>query len=102
MRYRVDRAPEKSVAVGLRCAEPFCGARGGAMLDVTKILKDSALGEWRRLSIPLSCFSAAGADLANVVIPFAVETSGRFAVTISQISLQQGNSKAAATCPGTG
>jgi beta-glucosidase len=102
MRYRVDRAPEKSVAVGLRCAEPLCGAPGGAMLDVTKILKDSAVGEWRRLSIPLSCFSAAGADLANVVIPFAVETSGRFAVTISQISLQQENSKAAASCPGTG
>jgi beta-glucosidase len=101
LRYRVDRAPEKPVAVGLRCAEPLCGARGGATLDVTRIFKNSALGEWRNLSIPLSCFSAAGADLADVVVPFAVETSGSFAVTISEISLQQETSKTAAACPGT-
>jgi beta-glucosidase len=101
LRYRVERAPDKAVAVGLRCAQPLCGARGGAMLDLTGILKRSAVGEWRNVSIPLSCFSAAGADLADVVIPFAVETSGRFAVTISEISLQQQSSKAAAACPAT-
>jgi beta-glucosidase len=101
LRYRVDRAPEKSVVIGLRCVEPLCGAAGGAMLDVTKILKDSAVGEWRNLAVPLSCFAAAGADLGNVVIPFAIETSGRFALTISQISLQQAAAQAAAKCPGT-
>jgi beta-glucosidase len=100
VRYRVDRTPDRGVAVGLRCAEPLCGARGGAMLDVTKILNNSTVGEWRNLSIPLSCFSAAGADLANVVIPFAVETSGRFAVTISEVSLQHKTS-AVPKCPAT-
>ena len=101
VRYRVDRAPEHSVAVGLRCAEPLCGTRGGAMLDVTKILKNSAQGEWRTLSIPLSCFTAAGADLTSVVAPFAVETSGRFALTISEVSLEQKPSRLAPKCPGT-
>jgi beta-glucosidase len=101
LRYRVDRAPEKGVAVGMQCAEPLCGARGGALLDVTKIFKDSAPGEWRTLSIPLSCFSASGADLADVVIPFTVETSGRFAVTISEISLQPQSTKTGVACPGS-
>jgi beta-glucosidase len=100
VRYRVDRTPDRSVAVGLRCAEPLCGARDGALLDVTKIIKNSTVGEWRNLSIPLSCFSAAGADLTRVVIPFAVETSGRFAVTISEVSLEHKTS-AAPKCPGT-
>jgi beta-glucosidase len=101
MRYRVERTPERSVSLGLRCAEPLCGTRAGAMLDITKILKNSPVGEWRTLSVPLSCFSAAGADLANVVIPFAVETSGRFALTISEVSLQQKSSAAAVKCPFT-
>jgi beta-glucosidase len=101
MRYRVERTPERIVSLGLRCAEPLCGTRAGAMLDITKILKNSPVGEWRTLSVPLSCFSAAGADLANVVIPFAVETSGRFALTISEVSLQQKSSAAAVKCPST-
>jgi beta-glucosidase len=101
MRYRVDRSPQSRVAVGLRCAEPLCGSGAGAMLDVTKILKNSPVGEWRSLSIPLSCFSAAGADLAGVVIPFAVETAGRFAVTLSEIGLQPRASTAAPSCPRT-
>ena len=100
VRYRVDRTPDRSVAVGLRCAEPLCGAPDGAMLDVTKVIKNSSVGEWRDLSIPLSCFSAAGADLGSVVIPFAVQSSGRFAVTISEVSLQH-RASAAPKCPGT-
>jgi len=100
VRYRVDRTPDRSVTVGLRCAEPLCGAPGGAMLDVTKIIKNSIVGEWRNLSIPLSCFSAGGADLSSVVAPFAVESSGRFTVTISEVSLQH-RALAAPKCPGT-
>jgi beta-glucosidase len=100
VRYRVERTPQRSVLVGMRCAEPLCGTRAGAMLDVTKTLKNSPVGEWRTLSVPLSCFSAAGADLGSVVIPFAVETSGSFAITISDVSLQQ-KSAAAAKCPTT-
>jgi beta-glucosidase len=89
VRYRVDRVPERSVKIGLRCAEPLCGTRDGAMLDVTRVFKDSQPGKWRTLSIPLSCFAAAGADLAKVEVPFAVETSGHFGLTISEVSLAQ-------------
>jgi beta-glucosidase len=84
VRYRVDHAPERTVAIGLRCTEPLCGTRTGAMLDVTPILKHSRPGEWQSLSIPQSCFTAVGADLTRVEVPFAVETSGRLGLTISE------------------
>ena len=71
------------------------------MLDVTRALKDSPRGEWRTLSIPLSCFTAAGADLAQVSDPFAVETSGRFGLTIGEVSLAPSTPGSASRCPGT-
>jgi beta-glucosidase len=92
LRYRVDRVPAQRVKIGLRCIEPEprCGTRGGAMLDVTRVFKHAPPGDWRTLSIPLSCFAAGGADLARVVVPFALETSGRFGLTISDVRLAQG------------
>ena len=103
VRYRVDRVPDQDVKIGLRCAEPLCGTHGGAMLDMTRTFKGSQPGNWRSLSIPLSCFTAAGADLAQVAEPFAVETSGRFGLTISEVRLAKegaSESKGGAPVPG--
>jgi beta-glucosidase len=101
VRYRVDRAPTQRVRIGLRCAEPLCGTPDGAMLDVTQVFRNAQPGNWRTLSIPLSCFAAAGADLAQVVVPFAVETSGPFGLTISEVRLAEGVSGPSAKCIGT-
>jgi beta-glucosidase len=105
LRYRIDHSPDRRVTMGMRCTEPLCGTRAGAMLDVTRALKAARPGEWQTLSIPLSCVKAAGADLSSVEVPFAVESSGRLAVTISELRLSQ-NAAAKAqartpTCPGT-
>jgi beta-glucosidase len=101
VRYRVDRAPDQNVKIGLRCTEAQCGTQGGAMLDVTRVLKDSPPGAWRTLSIPLSCLTAAGADLGQVVDPFVVETSGRFGLTLQEVSLSSSPRGMASRCPGT-
>jgi beta-glucosidase len=101
VRYRVDRVPTQRVKIGLRCTEPLCGMQGGAMLDVTQIFESAQPGNWRTLSIPLSCFTAAGADLAEVVVPFAVETSGPFGLTISEVRLAQETSGPSPKCLGT-
>jgi beta-glucosidase len=101
VRYRVDRVPTQRVKIGVRCTEPLCGTQGGAMLDVTHIFKSAQPGNWRTLSIPLSCFTAAGADLAGVVVPFAVETSGPFGLTISEVRLARGTSGPSPKCLGT-
>ncbi|HEY2144778.1 MAG TPA: glycoside hydrolase family 3 N-terminal domain-containing protein [Steroidobacteraceae bacterium] len=84
LRYRVDRSPENVVKVGMLCAEPLCGSASGAMLDLTAAFKTAAPGMWQTISIPLSRFAAAGADLKDVVIPLAIETSGRFILSISE------------------
>jgi beta-glucosidase len=71
------------------------------MLDVTQVFKNAQPGNWRTLSIPLSCFAAAGADLAQVVVPFAVETSGPFGLTISEVRLAPRTSGPSPKCLGT-
>jgi beta-glucosidase len=102
LRYRVDEAPTGQVEIGLRCTRPLCGTRSGATLDATRDFKRSQPGSWQTLSIPLSCFSAAGADLGSVVAPFAVETSGRFGLTISEVRLAPKNAGPVPVCPGAG
>jgi beta-glucosidase len=97
--YRVDRTPEQSVRVGVRCTEPLCGSQNGAMRDVTRIFRSARSGSWQTLSIPLSCLAAKGANLASVDVPFAIETSGRFGLTISEVKLAQ-KTVAGSVCPG--
>jgi beta-glucosidase len=74
----VDHLPEGRVSVGIF---------GGAMLDMTRTFETPAHGQWRTLSIPLSCLAAAGADLKEVAVPLAIETSSRFALSISDAKL---------------
>jgi len=99
LRYRLDRAPEGIVRLGMRCTEPKCGSDFGAMRDVTGVFRQSAQGIWQTLSIPLSCFAAKGASLGSVEAPFAMETSGRFGLTLSEVKLAQKTAVEPA-CPG--
>jgi beta-glucosidase len=78
IQYRVDRAPDRRVNVG---------TLSGAMLDLTRTFKTATPGQWHTLSIPLSCLAAAAADLKEVAVPLAIETSGRFALSISEAKL---------------
>jgi beta-glucosidase len=78
LRYRVDGPPTQNVKLG---------ASLNPTLDLTHSFKDSKPGEWREMSIPLSCLAGRGTDLKEVAIPLAIETSGRFALSISDIRL---------------
>ncbi len=99
VRYRIDRAPAGAVTLGLQCIESSCGTRSGATLDVTRVLKDSRVGAWQQLSVPLSCFIGVGADLTAVVAPLVIETSGRLDLTIAQLSLARGGEAQRLPCP---
>jgi hypothetical protein len=83
----------------MRCSQPLCGTSGGAMLDVTRVFKRAAAGNWQIMSIPLSCFADGGADLAQVEVPLAIETTDRFRLTISEASLVHKGAAAAPGCP---
>ena len=99
VRYRVERTPEQTVKLGMRCAEALCGAPGGASLDVTRSFRSAPLGAWQTLSVPLACLTTAGADLKDVEVPFALATAGRFGVVIADISVSSRGDGAAAHCP---
>jgi beta-glucosidase len=102
LRYRVDQVPTGRVEIGVRCTQPLCGTRTGAMLDVTRDFKNAKSGNWQTLSVPLSCFLDKGADLDSVVVPFALETSGRFGLTISEVGLARKSTRPVPPCPGPG
>ena len=87
LQYRVDRSPDSAVTLGMRCLAPLCGAPSGAMLDVTGTFRDAPIGEWRTLLIPVACFSAGGASLRSVDVPFALESAGSFGLTIRELQI---------------
>jgi beta-glucosidase len=89
LRYRVDGLPTQNVKLG---------ASLHPTLDLTQSFKDSKLGEWREMSIPLSCLAREGANLTEVAIPFAIETNGRFALSISDIRLAPKGGKPVLEC----
>jgi len=117
-RYQVLTKPTDPVRIGVRCAAPTmrlplgaaaaalavpdaarCNTAGGAMLDLTAALRRASLGAWRTLSIPLSCLSAQGADLANVEAPFAIESAGQFRIALADVRIEQRG--AGAACDGS-
>ncbi len=71
----------------MSCTEPLCRAQAGASVNLTTIFNSSALGVWRRLRIPLACWTTAGADLRDVEVPFAVSTTGAFGLTLAEVRL---------------
>lgn len=99
LRYRVDRKPDQDVLLRISCTEPLCGAEAGASVNPTAIFNSAALGEWRSMRIPLSCWTAAGADLKDVEVPLAVATSGTFGLTLAEVRLASKRMGAAARCP---
>jgi beta-glucosidase len=74
--YRVDRVPAAPVKLTL----------GNATVD-GNVLFDKAGPEWRTVKVPLACFQSHGGDMANVMTPFALSTSGPFTVSIADLRL---------------
>jgi beta-glucosidase len=99
VRYRVDQAPAGRVALGVRCTLPSCGTADGALLDVTQTFREAKIGAWNTLVVPVSCLKATGADLSSVEVPLAIETSGKFGVTVAQARLAARASSGQAPCP---
>jgi beta-glucosidase len=98
VRYRVDRPPESAVTVGMRCTDAHCGTVHGAMLDATRTFRTATVGTWGTLVIPVACL-ATGTGIASVEVPFAVETSGKFGITIAEVRLTSNEHAARVPCP---
>ncbi|MDX2428353.1 MAG: putative glycoside hydrolase [Xanthomonadales bacterium] len=82
MVIRVDKKPKKSVDIKMDCGYPCAGS-----LDMTKLLKSVPEKQWFRISLKLSCFEQAGANLGNIIAPLVVATTGAFKLSISDVRL---------------
>jgi beta-glucosidase len=99
-RYRIDAASDQGVRLALFCSDARCATAHGVALDLTPALRVAQAGdEWHTLSVPLSCFTAAGADLSAVEMPFAIGTAGHLKLTISDVRLEPAGGNTARACP---
>jgi beta-glucosidase len=78
----IDKKPKKSVDVKMDCGYPCAGT-----LNMTKLFKAVPQDTWFRVSIKLSCFEAAGANLGNILAPLVIATTGSFEMSISDVRL---------------
>ncbi len=83
LRYRIDSPASAQVALSF----------GGRPLDVSSAFRAGATGQWRSLTLPLSCF---GADLKSVSEPLRIATAGALVLAIEEIRLIPAT---AAACP---
>jgi beta-glucosidase len=60
-------------------------AMGGAALDATRLFAGLAGKGKQSVKIPLACFTAKGADLAQIDTPFSVSSSGAFAAAFGNV-----------------
>jgi beta-glucosidase len=82
MVIRIDKPPKKSVDLKMDCGYPCAGS-----LDMTKMFKSVPKDQWFRISLKLSCFEEAGANLSNIVAPLVVATTGSFKMSFSDVRL---------------
>jgi beta-glucosidase len=75
--YRVDAAPTAPVDLVL----------GTASVPVAGTLRAAPQGTWRTMIVPLRCFATRGADMTRLDPVFALATSGRLGLAISDIKV---------------
>jgi beta-glucosidase len=83
--YKVDSAVANKVNLRMDCGT---GCQG--VVPVAQALSAAPSGRWTHLKVPLACFGKAGADLGRVTTAFALETSGRLALSVANIRLESG------------
>ena len=93
LQYRVDNPPQGPVTLAVGCGEDCRGA-----VDVTSLLTAAPAGQWQTMKIKLSCLRKAGADMTQVVEPFALGTAAALELSIAEIRLA--TDPAGAVCPG--
>jgi beta-glucosidase len=79
----VSAAPAGKVTVAI----------GDTALDMTAVFKRLAAKQKQTVRIPLSCFTAKGADLAKVDTPFAVSSDAAFAASFANVQVVGGAAK---------
>lgn len=93
--YQVSTATHSAVTMRMDCGFPCTGA-----LDMTAVFSQVSAQGWQKLSVPLACFEAAGADLGRVITPLVISASSTFGLKIAEVAvLETAPSDAVLICP---
>lgn len=79
---RIDKKPKKTVDLKMDCGYPCAGS-----LNMTKLFKTVPENQWFRISMKISCFEKAGANLSNIIAPLVLATKGAFKMSVSDVRL---------------
>ena len=82
MALKVEQKPSKKVDLKMDCGYPCAGS-----MDMTKLFQSLPLNQWVRISVNLSCFDKAGADLSKISSPLVLATEGKFTVSFLDVRL---------------
>jgi beta-glucosidase len=66
-----------------------------AQVDITEQLNRLPDTQWQNLSIDLNCFAKQGLKYSQVIMPFAISTSGKANLSISDIHFAPEQSESA-------
>ena len=89
--YKIMNSPDKPVTLNMQCeGEGECGAS----LNITDKLQSSE--DWQNITVDLQCFVDKGMKMADLVVPFQLETTGQLKIGLSNIQLIPDKAKSAA------
>ena len=69
-------------------------------LDLNKLISSMPLNKWKKVKVPLKCFSKAGSGLRSLDLPFGLKTDGELKVSVANIRLKSNSdNKFKMNCP---
>ena len=77
-----------------------CGANCAGNVDVSALLREIPVGEWRRVQVRLRCLAEAGADMGRIETPIRLSTTGKLRLGVGAVELAPPDGPA--TCPPRG
>lgn len=84
--YRLDSPATADVSLRAGCG---VGCQGS--VDLTEPFRQAKAGEWTHVRIPLQCLAAHGARMDSIARAFELQSTGSFAISLSNIGLETGN-----------
>ncbi|APG62327.1 1,4-beta-D-glucan glucohydrolase [Sphingorhabdus lutea] len=82
--YRVNKIGDAPVNLISYNIGPQAAGNG---IDISAMLKMPAPGEWKTMSVPLSCFEKQGLDMTKIAVPLGISTQGVLDISISRVAL---------------
>jgi beta-glucosidase len=79
---RVSQVPTARVDMAMACG-PQCA--GNVRMD--QALAQIPVGNWRRIAVPLKCFSQSGADMQQIRTALSLRTAGAMDIAVQRVAL---------------